>query len=156
MNTADLTASPPVFAPASGLLASLDLLHIRLGGPLVHIELARPAKRNALNDALVAQLHTAFVNLPTSVRAAVVSGQGEHFCAGLDLSELAERNTFEGILHSRGWHAALPQSHLAGHVIGIQTRPNLIMLGGGTLATARISRRCGASHFVLSSCCFGV
>ena len=107
MNTADSNASPPVFAPASGLLASLDLLHIRLGGPLVHIELARPAKRNALNDALVAQLHTAFVNLPTSVRAAVVSGQGEHFCAGLDLSELAERNTYEGILHSRGWHAAM-------------------------------------------------
>ena len=107
MNTADLNASPPVFAPAAGLLASLDLLHIRLGGPLVHIELARPAKRNALNDALVAQLHTAFVNLPASVRAAVVGGQGEHFCAGLDLSELAERNTFEGILHSRGWHTAM-------------------------------------------------
>ena len=98
---------PPIFAPATGLLAGLDLLHIRSSGALLHIELARPAKRNALNDARVAQLHTAFVNLPAETRAAVISGQGEHFCAGLDLSELAERSTYEGILHSRGWHAAM-------------------------------------------------
>lgn len=96
-----------MLTPCVGLLASLDLLLIRMGGPVVHIELARPAKRNALNDALVAQLHTALVNLPNEARAAVLSGQGDHFCAGLDLSELAERGTFEGILHSRGWHAAM-------------------------------------------------
>ena len=97
----------PAFVPATGLLAGLDLLQIRTGGPLVHIELARPAKRNAINDSLVAQLHTAFVNLPADCRAAVLSGQGDHFCAGLDLSELSDRSTFEGVLHSRSWHAAM-------------------------------------------------
>jgi enoyl-CoA hydratase/carnithine racemase len=35
------------------------------------------------------------------VRAVVLSGEGEHFCAGLDLSELTERSVCEGILHSR-------------------------------------------------------
>ena len=97
----------PELQPASGLLATLDLLRVRAGGPLLHIALNRPAKRNALNDPLVAQLHTAVLNLPAEARALLISGEGEHFSAGLDLSELAERNTFEGIQHSRGWHAVM-------------------------------------------------
>jgi enoyl-CoA hydratase/carnithine racemase len=40
------------------------------------------------------------------VRAVVLSGEGEHFSAGLDLSELVERDVAEGVLHSRMWHAA--------------------------------------------------
>ena len=43
----------------------------------------------------MAALHTAFVNLPAEVRAVVLSGEGEHFCAGLDLSELQERSVAE-------------------------------------------------------------
>ena len=79
---------PLVFTPATGVLASLDLLRIDVAGAVVHVRLNRPAKRNAVNDALVAQLNTCFINLPAVVNAAVLSGEGEHFCAGLDLSEL--------------------------------------------------------------------
>ena len=43
------------------------------------ITLNRPAKRNALNDGLVMALRDTFQNLPASVRAAVVTGAGEHF-----------------------------------------------------------------------------
>jgi enoyl-CoA hydratase/carnithine racemase len=71
------------------------------------ITLNRPAKRNALNDGLILAIRDAFQNLPQSVRAAVVDGSGEHFCAGLDLSELSERDASEGVFHSRMWHAAL-------------------------------------------------
>src|SRR4029079_12049396 len=67
----------------------------------------RPAKRNAINDALIAQLHAAFLAWPESVRAVVVSGEGAHFCSGLDLSEISERSVAEGIVHSRAWHAAM-------------------------------------------------
>ena len=94
------------FVPVTGLLAGLDLLQIEQSGPVLHLRLNRPAKRNAINDTLVAQLHTAFVNLPADTRAVVVSGAGNHFCAGLDLSELVERDIHGAILHSRGWHAA--------------------------------------------------
>jgi enoyl-CoA hydratase/carnithine racemase len=59
-----------------------------------------------INDTLIAQIHTVFVNLPADVRAVILSGAGEHFCAGLDLSELVERNTLAAVQHSRGWHAA--------------------------------------------------
>ena len=95
--------------PMPAVLTSLDLLRIESVGAVLHIRLHRPAKRNAINDALVAQLHTAFVNLPEAVRAVVLSGEGEHFCAGLDLSELSERSAAEGIVHSRTWHAAFEQ-----------------------------------------------
>jgi enoyl-CoA hydratase/carnithine racemase len=95
------------FVPATGALAALDLLRIEFAGPVAHLRLARPAKRNAMNDALVAQLHRAFVDWPDSVRAVVLSGEGAHFCAGLDLSEISERSVAEGIFHSRAWHAAM-------------------------------------------------
>ena len=71
------------------------------------IRLTRPAKRNALNDGLILAIRDAFENLPATVRAAVIDGEGEHFCAGLDLSELTERDAGQGVFHSRMWHAAL-------------------------------------------------
>ena len=52
------------------------------------IRLARPAKRNAISDPLIARLRQCIVELPESVRAVVIAGDGEHFCAGLDLSSL--------------------------------------------------------------------
>ncbi|KNZ32670.1 MAG: enoyl-CoA hydratase [Methylibium sp. NZG] len=95
------------FTPATGPLAALDLLEISLSGAVAHVRLNRPAKRNAINDTLVAQLHTTFINLPAEVGAVVLTGSGSHFCAGLDLSELSERSVAEGVLHSRTWHAAM-------------------------------------------------
>ena len=82
------------------------MLRIETDGPVVHLRLNRPDKRNALNETLVRELQTAFVNLPEDVRAAVISGEGAHFCAGLDLSEVSEQSVAEGIFHSRKWHAA--------------------------------------------------
>lgn len=94
------------FSPATGLLSTLDLLSVEHAGPVTHLRLNRPAKRNALNDTLVQQLHTAFLNLPETTRAVVLSGEGQHFCAGLDLSELVARDIHSAVLHSRGWHSA--------------------------------------------------
>lgn len=71
------------------------------------IRLTRPAKRNALNDDLILAIRKLFEEMPEGVRAAVIDGDGEHFCAGLDLSELKERDAGQGLHHSRMWHAAL-------------------------------------------------
>ena len=95
-----------VFEPASGLLATLDLLQISQAGAVLHLRLNRPAKRNAISDTLIQQVHTAFINLPEPIKAVVVSGEGGHFCAGLDLAELVERDIHGAVLHSRMWHAA--------------------------------------------------
>ena len=123
------------FTPATGLLASLDLLDISLSGPVAHLRLNRPAKPNDLSDTLIQQLHTAFVNLPEGVRAAVISGEGEHFCAGLDLSELVERDVADGVLHSRMWHAAFDQLQF-GRVPIVAALHGAVVGGGLELAAA--------------------
>lgn len=102
------------------------------------IRLTRPVKRNALNDALILALRDLFENLPTGeggVRAAVVTGEGEHFCAGLDLSELKERDAGEGLHHSRMWHAALERVQY-GPVPVIAALHGAVVGGGLELASA--------------------
>lgn len=125
----------PPFVAAGGALAALDLLHIEIAGPVAHLRLMRAAKRNALNDALITQLHTAFLHWPATVRAVVVSGDGEHFCAGLDLSELAERSTFDGVAHSRLWHAAMDAIQF-GRVPVLAALHGAVIGGGLELASA--------------------
>ncbi len=134
------------FHPATGLLAGLDLLRIEQRGAVVHLRLMRPAKRNAINDALVGQLHTAFVNLPESARALVLSGEGAQFCAGLDLSELGERSVAEGIAHSRAWHAAFDQIQFA-RVPVVAVLHGAVVGGGLELASAAHIRIAEASAF---------
>ncbi|MBK7617688.1 MAG: crotonase/enoyl-CoA hydratase family protein [Vitreoscilla sp.] len=129
------TATPRPFTPVAGLLATLDLLRVEQAGPVTHIRLNRPAKRNAINDGLIAQLHTAFLNLPEATRAVVVSGEGDHFCAGLDLSELVERDIHAAVLHSRGWHAAF-ESIQFGKVPVIAVLHGAVVGGGLELAAA--------------------
>jgi enoyl-CoA hydratase/carnithine racemase len=100
-----MTAAFEPLAAPEGPLATLPLLRLERAGPVLHVRLNRPAKRNSISDELLAQLHTAFVNLQRDIRAVVLSGEGAHFCAGLDLSEMMERSPAEGLVHSRTWHA---------------------------------------------------
>jgi len=140
------TAATPDFQSASGLLAQLDLLRIELSGAVAHIRLNRPAKRNAISDTLITQLHTAFVNLPEAVKAVVVTGEGDHFCAGLDLSELVDRDVGEGVLHSRMWHAAFDQIQF-GRVPVIAVLHGAVVGGGLELASSCHIRVAEASTY---------
>ena len=99
------------------------------------IRLTRPAKRNALNDGLMLALRNLFENMPEGVRAAVIDGEGEHFCAGLDLSELQERDAGQGLHHSRMWHAAL-ECVQYGPVPVIAALHGAVVGGGLELASA--------------------
>jgi len=123
------------FSPIPGLLASLNLLEITQSDAVAHVRLNRPAKRNAISDGLIQQLHTAFVNLPESVKAVVVSGAGDHFCAGLDLSELVERDIQAAILHSRMWHAAFDAIQF-GRVPVVAVLQGAVVGGGLELAAS--------------------
>ncbi|MBU0589963.1 MAG: crotonase/enoyl-CoA hydratase family protein [Gammaproteobacteria bacterium] len=99
------------------------------------IRLTRPTKRNALNDGLVLALRDLFEKMPEGVRAAVIAGDGEHFCAGLDLSELKERDAGQGLMHSRMWHAALERVQY-GPVPVIAALHGAVIGGGLELASA--------------------
>jgi enoyl-CoA hydratase/carnithine racemase len=113
-------------------------LHFELQGDareIAVIRMTRPAKRNALNDGLVLSLRRLFEELPDTVRAAVVDGEGDHFCAGLDLSELSERDAAQGVHHSRMWHAALERVQY-GPVPVIASLHGAVVGGGLELASA--------------------
>ncbi|MDO9279022.1 MAG: crotonase/enoyl-CoA hydratase family protein [Polaromonas sp.] len=99
------------------------------------IRLTRVAKRNALNDALILALRDLFENMPASVRAAVIDGEGEHFCAGLDLSELQDRDAGQGLHHSRMWHSALERVQY-GPVPVVAALHGAVVGGGLELASA--------------------
>ena len=82
------------------------LAHLKLArrGQIGILTLNRPAKRNALSDAMVEEIDTCLRALPAGIKALVLHGAGQHFCAGLDLAELSGRSAAEGAAHSRGWH----------------------------------------------------
>ncbi len=132
-----MTASLPSFepVPAAGVFAALDLLVLQRAGPVFHLRLNRPAKRNSISDELLAQIHTVVVNLPKDVRAMVISGAGEHFCAGLDLSEVSERTVAEGMQHSRAWHACFDALQF-GPVPVIAVLHGAVVSGGLELAAS--------------------
>lgn len=73
-------------------------------GVVYRIELARPGKRNAVSDRLLAALDAALQSTPPGTRVIILSGQGDHFCAGLDLTEHQHREPFGVMQHSQTWH----------------------------------------------------
>jgi enoyl-CoA hydratase/carnithine racemase len=134
------------FTPTSGPLASLPLLRLETAGPVLHVRLNRPAKRNSVSDELLAQLHTVWVNIPSSIKVAVLSGEGAHFCAGLDLSEVSERTVAEGMQHSRAWHACFDAIQF-GPVPVIAVLHGAVVGGGLELASSAHLRVAEKSSF---------
>jgi methylglutaconyl-CoA hydratase len=59
----------------------LDILR---DGDVLQVTLARPDRRNAFDDALIAALSDAFTNVGDA-RCVVLAGQGQSFCAGADV-----------------------------------------------------------------------
>ena len=137
------------FTPAGGALAGLDMLRVEFAGAVAHVELHRPAKRNAISDAMLQQLHSALLNLPHDVRAIVLSGAGKHFCAGLDLTSLSESSVADGILHSRMWQAAMDALQFGrAPVVGVLH--GAVVGGGLELASAAHIRVAESStHYAL-------
>jgi enoyl-CoA hydratase/carnithine racemase len=125
---------------------SSDLLHVVFDGAVACISINRAAKRNALSDALVGALQHRFSTLPDSVKAVVLAGEGEHFCAGLDLAEMRERATGEAMHHSRMWHAAFERVQF-GQVPVIVVLRGAVVGGGLELAAAAHIRVAEESAF---------
>ncbi len=110
-------------------------ISFEMHGAVAIVRLSRAAKRNALNDGLVQALRDVFQNLPESAMAAVIHGDGAHFCAGLDLSELKERDAGQGMHHSRSWHVALEAIQM-GRVPVVAALHGAVVGGGLELASA--------------------
>lgn len=70
-----------------------DRIAVRIEAGVAHVELARPDKYNAMDKAMFAAIGDAFTALgrDPAVRAILLSGQGKHFTAGLDLDYAAQQ-----------------------------------------------------------------
>lgn len=84
----------------------MALVEYELRDNVAVLTLNRPEKRNALNDAMLADLVVAAEQASSEAKAAVIQARGEHFSAGLDLAEQSEKTVMQGIAGSRSWHSA--------------------------------------------------
>jgi len=116
-------------------MTDTSLLRIEVDGPVAVLCLNRPEKRNAVNDALMAEIETFFDRPPDGVRVAVLTGAGDHFCAGLDLSEHLTRSAIQSVHHSRMWHRILDKVEYGGLIV-IAALTGAVIGGGLEVATA--------------------
>lgn len=132
--------------PRATAPAPAATLRFERRGQVGVLTLNRAAKRNALDDPTVAALGAFFAAPPDGVRAVVLTGAGEHFCAGLDLSELAARSAAEGAHHSRTWHRAFDDLQF-GKVPVVAALHGAVVGGGLELACAAHVRVAERSAF---------
>ncbi|TDO48435.1 enoyl-CoA hydratase/carnithine racemase [Kribbella sp. VKM Ac-2527] len=112
-----------------------DSLVVERHDQVAVVRLSRESKRNALDDATVLGLERFFSAPPRWARVVVLDAAGAHFSAGLDLSELTERSTFEGLEHSMMWHRAF--AHIEqGRLPVVAVLRGAVIGGGLELASA--------------------
>lgn len=72
-----------------------DTLLLRQDGARLHVTFNRPARRNAINDAMLMALERLVERLErdASVRVVIFRGAGGHFCAGGDIRERRAQTT---------------------------------------------------------------
>lgn len=106
-----------------------EIVLYELDGDVAIITLNRPEKRNAVSDRLIAALAEAVKRAQAEAKAAVICGEGKHFCAGLDLAEHVKRTPIEGVHHSRLWHAVFET--IEGGTIPFFSALHGAVVGGG-------------------------
>jgi enoyl-CoA hydratase/carnithine racemase len=121
-------------------------LAIEIDGAVATLRLSRPGKRNALHLELVNRIGQFFAEPPSEVRAAVLLGEGAHFCAGLDLAENRDRTVFQGMENSNAWHRAFEEIEL-GRIPVVAALHGAVVGGGLELALAAHVRVAESSAF---------
>ena len=104
-------------------------------GDVAVLRLNRAHKRNALDDDTVLGLDAFFSAIPDGVGAVLLAAEGDNFSAGLDLSELKERDIAQGIAHSSSWHRAFEKIQF-GKVPVVAVLHGAVVGGGLELAAA--------------------
>ncbi|GAA6159861.1 crotonase/enoyl-CoA hydratase family protein [Ruegeria sp. HU-ET01832] len=113
------------------------------------VRLNRPNKRNALDIATIDELVDLFSSAPRLGAAAIVlTGEGDHFCAGLDLVEhhQADRSPADFMHVCLRWHEAFNKMEYGGVPV-IAALTGAVVGGGLELASAAHIRVADASTY---------
>lgn len=96
---------------------------------VAQITISRTERRNALNHTAVEELHEAVERAAREdVRALVITGEGGHFCAGADLTELEDQAFTDTLRETLDGLAALPFptiAAIAGSCMGLGVQISL-------------------------------
>jgi enoyl-CoA hydratase/carnithine racemase len=128
---------------------TFESLALTVDAPLARIELNRPEKRNALSPALLQELVEAAreVDRHDDVKAVVVAGAGQSFCAGADLTAFTGAGGDPRTRADLGRRMAEAITGMrAVTVAAIQGR----CVGGGVVLAAACDLRIAASDAVFS------
>jgi enoyl-CoA hydratase/carnithine racemase len=102
-------------------------LALEMHDDIAVVRLDRAQKRNAIDLSIVEGLRAFFAGLDQMViKAVVITGRGDNFSAGLDLSELRESDAAEGMLHSLKHHETF-------HEIQYARVPVIVVLHGAVI-----------------------
>jgi (methylthio)acryloyl-CoA hydratase len=110
-------------------------LEIDVSDGVATLRLARPERRNALSEPLVEAIGAFFANPPPEAHAALVVGAGDHFSAGLDLSEHRDRTPAEVMANSQIWHRAFAEIE-HGRIPAVSALHGAVIGGGLELASS--------------------
>ncbi|MFT3804338.1 MAG: crotonase/enoyl-CoA hydratase family protein [Burkholderiaceae bacterium] len=94
-------------------------------------------KRNALNEEAIAAIDEYFSTVPSHIRVILLTAEGEHFCAGLDLKEHHDkvRSGVEFMRVCQGWHRAFDKIQHGGIPV-VACLQGAVVGGGLELASA--------------------
>ena len=94
---------------------SFETLELEIEEQVATVRLNRPDKANSMNAAMWEELQTCFewLDQEPSVRAVILAGNGNHFCAGLDLAMF-------GDLHGASAEPARRAEHLRRTILRLQ------------------------------------
>lgn len=116
----------------TGMPEKMEHLLIEVSNGVATITLNRPAVRNAINDAMRAELIAVFdwADASKEIRAVVLTGAGKAFCSGGDVTGMQERlKAPQGEVAFNGWKRQ-KQTHRGINVIHSMTKPVIAAVNG--------------------------
>ena len=125
-------------------------------GPIALLRLSRPAKRNALDAAMIAGIEGFFADPPEGTRVIIVYGEGKHFSAGADLAALMDFGVEGSLRFSRSFQRAFDKIENS-EVPVIAVLQGGVIGGGLELAAAahiRIAER--GAYYALPESALGI
>lgn len=136
-------------------------LNINIEAQRATLTLTRPERRNAFNDAVIAELTQAFTELGArdDVRAIVLAAEGPAFCAGADLNwmrRMADYDREQNLADAARLAEMLRVIHHCPKPVVARVQGDVYAGGMGLVACCDIALSADSAHYCLSETRLGL